>query len=151
MTVYFQCKQDCYLRLHKEAGQIIIPPIGRLPFIHPPYRSIAAICGQSRGSAPLPPSLCVCVFALIFSCVNVDIFPVLQMHTMIASSHGCIYIYIYGCTVLMEPFLLGNLVSQYVCVVYPYKSQYLSVALLLLQLQLTLFNLASELKTCCRP
>lgn len=30
-----------------------------------------------------------------------------------------VYIYM---AVLMEPFLLGNLVSQYVCVVYPYKS-----------------------------
>lgn len=73
-TVYFQCKQGGYLRLHKEAGQIIIPLLGRLPFIHPPLRSIAAICGQTRGSARPPPTACVqvCLCACMRACAFME-------------------------------------------------------------------------------
>lgn len=64
-----------------------------MPFIHPPRWSIAAICELTRGSALLPPSVCMCVsiHSLVLFCFfYAGILAFLCVNTHCLFSYKCV-------------------------------------------------------------
>lgn len=134
MTVYFWCKQDSYLWQHKEAGQIIIPAVGRLLFIHPPHWSIAAICGRTRGSASICVHVCVCINSRLCKQQHLC-FPVYK------SAHHCL---------LMDVWFLW-ISSREVCVWFVCVNVSISGLRCCLGSFIALQFGFLEVKTCCQP
>lgn len=125
MTVYFWCKQNSYLQQHKEPGRIIIPPVGPLPFIHPPAGQLQP-CVDRLGGLPHCPHLCACGFALILCYINNSIFAILCVNL-----HNGVSSWMCGLSESLVQTLVAVAEKYVVCLC---KCQYLSVALLFVQL-----------------